>query len=175
MTRLRPDRGRLARFLGAALFLVPLLLATAAVPDAQPPPPPPPERLVLNDVIEGLSVRSEDERPKRVEIRMKAGTSRQTAEAVADHFADGGTPGDLVVVAATGERITRSRLNLDALPPPPPRHLLLRRLPLLLLLLPLQLRRHLLPLRRRLPAGRRQRLIASRGVICPSPVHERPV
>lgn len=116
MTHLRPDRRRLARFVGAALFLIPLLLATAVVPDAQPPPPPP----SVHSVVAELSTQTLDDGSLRVEIQMEAGTSREQAVAAADHFATGGRPGHLVVVAATGERITRSTLNFSTLPPPPP-------------------------------------------------------
>ncbi len=111
MTHLRPDRARLARLVGVALFAIPLFLASAAVPDAQPPPD-------SGEGIESVSVWKNGATP-RIEVRMKAGTSLEEATAVADRLADGEARGELVVIAATGERLSRSTLNGDMLPPPP--------------------------------------------------------
>ena len=44
MTRLRPDRRRLARLAGLAMLVVPLVAAAAAIPDRQPDAPPEAER-----------------------------------------------------------------------------------------------------------------------------------
>ena len=118
MTHLRPDRARLARCVGVALFAIPLFLATASVPDAQPPPPPPPAADV-NEGIESVSV-WKDGATARIEVTMRAGTSLQEATAVADRISDGEARGEVVVIASTGERILRSTLNADMLPPPPP-------------------------------------------------------
>ena len=54
-----------------------------------------------------------------VEIRLKAGESRETAEQVAGYFADGERAGQLVVVFDDG-RIERSTLRDDGLPAPTP-------------------------------------------------------
>ena len=50
----------------------------------------------------------------RVEIQVKPGTSRRVATAIADAYSAGGSPGELVVILADGERITRSTLLLGA-------------------------------------------------------------
>ncbi|MEM1054783.1 MAG: M56 family metallopeptidase [Bacteroidota bacterium] len=93
-------------------------------PAPERPPPPPPALLPIPSEfardVEGVSVRTDDGVAREVTIRMKAGTTRQDAEAVAEHLSKGDQPGSLTVIAGTGERLSRSTLNLDAVPPPPP-------------------------------------------------------
>ena len=127
MTHPRPDRTLLARLVGAALLGVPLVLAAAAVPDASPMPRSSAPREVASapadttdDAIESVSVWRSDDSAPRVEIQMKPGTSVEDAVSIADRYSNGGTPGELVVIAASGARITRSTLSLSAIPPPPP-------------------------------------------------------
>ena len=136
MTRLRPDRRRLARLAAAAVLALPLLLAAAAVPDARPAaaqsptasapaarssaaePGHPTDPDSLMQHVEQRSVWLSDAE-RRVEVRLKPGTSRATALAIADYLSDGDLPGTLVVTAG-GQRIERSTLRPDAIPPPPP-------------------------------------------------------
>ena len=127
MTHPRPDRTLLARLVGAALLGVPLVLAAAAVPDASPMPRSSAPHEVASapadttdDAIESVSVWRSDDSAPRVEIQMKPGTSVEDAVSIADRYSNGGTPGELVVIAASGARITRSTLSLSAIPPPPP-------------------------------------------------------
>ncbi|MGB3542040.1 M56 family metallopeptidase [Rubrivirga sp.] len=127
MTRVRPDRKHLARFLGAALFLVPLLLATAAVPDAQPPPPPPPppppafQSHPLLEKVQEVSVWREGDDIERVRVRLNPGTSSQDAVRVADYLSrDGDAQTALVVIDADGREIERPTIRLELIPPPPP-------------------------------------------------------
>ncbi len=120
MTHLRPDRVLLARLIGAALLVVPLGLSAAAVPDA---PALPASALAPADTTDHafeISVWRDGGVPSRVEIRMDAGTTLEDAVAVADRYSNGSAVSTLVVIAASGERITRSTLNLDIVPLPPP-------------------------------------------------------
>ena len=127
MTHPHPDRTLRARLVGAALLGLPLVLAAAAFPDATPTPKSSAPHEVTSapadttdDAIESVSVWRSDDSAPRVEIRMKAGTLVEDAVSIADRYSGGGTPGELVVVAASGETITRSTLSLSAIPPPPP-------------------------------------------------------
>ena len=133
MTRLRPDRRVLAAAAGFALFAVPVLVASAAVPDPLPvSPASAPGATVASDTLEPASRYPSDsldayvaqrtgsysDRGNRVEIRLKPGVSRAVAERVAAHYSDGDLPGTLVVVYDGGE-ITRRGLRNGGLPPPP--------------------------------------------------------
>ncbi|GAB5536950.1 MAG: hypothetical protein Rubg2KO_31990 [Rubricoccaceae bacterium] len=127
MTKLRPDRRRLARVAGLAVFAVPLFALAATLPDAQTPARPalaassdraPGMADTLEAYIEKRQVWANDGRG-RLEITLKAGTPRHIAVAIADSYDDGETPGELVVLFG-GNRITRSTLRPDAFPPPPP-------------------------------------------------------
>ncbi len=126
MTRLRPDRRRLARLTSALVLALPLVLMAAAVPDAQEIPPPPPPRALapaapadsLSDYVVSQQVRVING-DTRVAITLRPGTSRAVAEAIANHYADGEVSGHLVVTG-DGFEIERSTLRADAYPPPPP-------------------------------------------------------
>ena len=88
-----------------------------------PPPPPTPATPIppsISHDVERVSVRTDEGIARVVTVQMKAGSTLQAAEAAADHFAEGDQPGTLTVIAGTGERISRSTLNVDAVPAPPP-------------------------------------------------------
>ncbi len=132
MTRPRPDRPRRARLAAAAVLAVPLFLAASLLPDAptavaQSPAAQQSAAAVdpdsLLDQVEQISVWSQSSNDRgsyRVVVRVKAGAPRATALAIADYYSDGGEPGELEVVTATGEIIRRSTVRESVLPPPPP-------------------------------------------------------
>ena len=139
MTRLRPDRPRLARFMSLALLVLPLVAAAVAVPDpaaaegyaaptqvAAPDPDPAAVEPVpeapapdaepaatpddsLAQHIETIDVQRDGE-DVRIELTLRAGTPRAVALAIADQMSEGGRPGRLVVRGA-GEPIVRSTLR----------------------------------------------------------------
>ena len=128
MTRRPPDRPRLARLAGLAVFVLPLVFAAAAVPDAapehapQPPaallPAPLAPRDTLPQHVRRVVARTVDG-VRSVTVELVPGTSAATATRLADWYAEGGEAGMLTVVG-DGIRIERSTLRADAFPPPPP-------------------------------------------------------
>ena len=126
MTRLRPDRRRLARLSAAAVLALPLLLAASALPDpaaasAQAPvaQAAPSDSDSLMAHVRQRSIRTTDG-VVQMEVRLRPDTPRSVAVAIADYLADGDEAGTLTVFASDGEPITRSTLRADAVPPPPP-------------------------------------------------------
>ena len=123
MTRPRPDRRRRARLTAALVLAVPLLLAASVLPD-------PPAAQVLptqtapDSLLSAIAQRSvwqgSTRDDLRIEFRLKPGTSRATALAVTNYLADGDRKARMTVITASGERITRSTVRADAVPPPPP-------------------------------------------------------
>ena len=126
MTHPRTDRRWAARLAGLALFVVPLVLAAASVPDAQPEPlaPAAPEaaevspRDTLYQHVWRAKVRY-DNGERSIRILLSPGTSEALATTIAEHYSDGEEAGTLEVVGE-GFTLKRSTLRGDAFPPPPP-------------------------------------------------------
>ncbi|MEM6325970.1 MAG: M56 family metallopeptidase [Bacteroidota bacterium] len=126
MTHRRPDRPRLAFLAGALVLSAPLLMAAAAVPDAQAVTVQeavsasvvPPSADSLEAHIQRRIVRNQNG-DIRLELVLRPGTPRAVAQAIADHYADGDAPGTLWVTGS-GARIEREGLREGVVPPPPP-------------------------------------------------------
>ena len=130
MTRLRPDRRRWARLAAAAVLAVPRFVAATFVPDtpdavAQPPAaqatPTDPDSLMQYIEHRDVWAQSSDGTgPLRMVVTLRPGTPRAIAVAIADYLSEGEERGSLEVVTEQGERILRSPIRPDAIPPPPP-------------------------------------------------------
>ena len=55
----------------------------------------------------------------RIQVRVKEGTPDRVVQAIADYYADGDEPGELVVLSSDF-RVSRSTIRNGVLPPPPP-------------------------------------------------------
>ena len=126
MTHPRTDRRWAARLAGLALFVVPLVLTAASVPDA-PPEPLAPEAPQASEVSPRDTLyqhvwRAEvryDNGERSIRILLSPGTSEALATTIAEYYSDGEEAGTLEV-AGEGFTLRRPTLRGDAFPPPPP-------------------------------------------------------
>lgn len=126
MTQPRPERPRIARFSGLAIFALPLLLAAAALPD-EPPTPLAPEAYHSTDEAPSDTLTRYIRRTRvqksngawSIQIELEAGTPRSIATTIADHYSEGGDPGSLTV-RGDDFVLERATIRDDAFPPPPP-------------------------------------------------------
>jgi beta-lactamase regulating signal transducer with metallopeptidase domain len=123
MTRLDPGRPGLARLAGLLVFAVPLVAAASFAPDAVLVPTVAAQTVPTDpDTLHGyVEWQRFEERNGTTEmtVRLREGTSRAVAEAVAALYSEGGERGMLVVLG-DGIRLERTTVRRDVMPPPPP-------------------------------------------------------